>query len=313
MVFLDKDILTDMPVHAAMVYVAIRCMMRNEQTEDYYTAGRICHALRLSFDRYWNDQTKFGILYMMNMNLLMPIAHDDFSHGHVFDISKLQLNIKNRYYIKVPEEDLYLIAQSDMSNSKKMALMKYYLMVLGTFNHSKELGEYTGKVGCMPISHLAQLTGVSERTAQRYNECLEQLGLLYIHRSADFIKTSTGLSQITNVYSKAEDKQLCIEYAKEFEGRSGYNNKTLKSYKTKGQADRNRALAQMYLQMTKGKKYDSDTTEEIRQYIENKNKKVQQELEFFIEEGASEELIQMLQSKIRDVSVFKQEVKEGIA
>ena len=311
MIYLSKAIVEDIPISALPVYISMRMRMHKGQEEDYITAGTICYTLGLPFDRYWHDETRVGMLWLWDKDHIDIVERDTVNHGCVIDISKLNLQ-QGEYFIQIDEDDLLRITKSDLQNNKKLSMIKYYITLMGSFNHSKDLKEYSGKVSTVPISFLASQTGISEKSIQRYNEWLEDHELIYIHRSADFIKKAGGLSQITNVYSRPCDKRVCDEYAKQYEEQYGYNS-SVKSYKTKGQADRNRSLAQKYRQMCKGKQYDPETTEEIRRYIENTNRKAQEELDTMIEVGATEELIELLKSKIRDTSVFEQTVKEEIA
>lgn len=311
MIYLSKAIVEEIPISALPVYIGIRMSMHKGQTEGYITAGTICYALGLPFDKYWHEETKIGMLWLWDMDYIDLIERDTVNHGCVVDISRLNLQ-QREYFIQIDEADLLRITKSDLQNNKKLSMIKYYITLIGSFNHSKDLKNYSGKVSTVPISYLASQTGISEKSIQRYNDWLEEHDLIYIHRSTDFVKKSSGLSQITNVYSRPCDKQLCDEYASQYEEQYGYNS-SVRSYKTKGQADRNRSLAQKYHQMCKGKQYDPETTEEIKRYIENTNKKAQEELDTMIEIGAAEEVIELLKNKIRDTSVFEQIVKEEIA
>ena len=303
MIYLEKAVVEQIPITALPVYISMRMMMHQNQTEDYYTAGRICYTLKLPFSKYWHDETKIGIEWLIIKERIAIKEKDPVDHGYIFDVSNLNLP-QGGFFIMIDEKDLFRITTSDLQNAKKLTMIKLYVTLIGSFNHSRDLGIYKGKVSTVSIKYLAEQLGVAEKTIMRDIKWLEENGLIYVHRSNDFVKTYDGLKQITNVYSKPEDRQICDEYALEYEKNYGYKTKSVKSHKTKTQADNNRSLAQKYIQMTKGKEYDQKTTEEVRRYVENMNAKWQKEVDFFEEMGNQEESVAYFKSMIRDMSVF---------
>lgn len=87
------------------------------------------------------------------------------------------------YYTTVPIAALQRILQSGIS--KKMELCLYLIWMLGTRN-------VVTKVSNQKIEYFANCVDVSERTIQRYNAALEELGIVEIERSENVMRSPGG-------------------------------------------------------------------------------------------------------------------------
>ena len=136
--------------------------------------------------------------------------------------------------------------------------------------------------------------------------------MIYIYRSNDKIKEDDSLRQITNCYSRYEDKDLCEMYASDFEDKMGYKHRIVRTKKNKEQADNNRRLAQIYNRICEGygDSYDEDTIRKVYKYVTNKNKTVIDEIDKKQSQeymsSSDKDYVKNLQSQIRDTLIFEQ-------
>lgn len=215
------------------------------------------------------------------------------------------------YFVKMFVEEIQQILLLEESIKKKMSLLKYFIVICSTFNWSKDMGKYQGKISGMSLEYFADLTGISSKTCNRYNIILEKNHLLFVYRSNDKMKNFDGtMRQINNCYSRYCDKELCIAYATDYENRYGYEHKIVQTRKNKEEADKNRRLAAIYNRICEGHEYPIEVVREVQKYIRNKNqylqklideKKAQSYMAF-----SEKEWVARLESQLRDESVFLQ-------
>ena len=140
----------------------------------------------------------------------------------------------------------------------------------------------------------------------------DEMKMIYIYRSNDKIKEDDSLRQITNCYSRYEDKDLCEMYASDFEDKMGYKHRIVRTKKNKEQADNNRRLAQIYNRICEGygDSYDEDTIRKVYKYVTNKNKTVIDEIDKKQSQeymsSSDKDYVKNLQSQIRDTLIFEQ-------
>lgn len=230
---------------------------------------------------------------------------------YIIDFEKLYLDTEKDYFVKMFVEEIQQILLLEESIKKKMSLLKYFIVICSTFNWSKDMGKYQGKISGMSLEYFADLTGISSKTCNRYNIILEKNHLLFVYRSNDKMKNFDGtMRQINNCYSRYCDKELCIAYATDYENRYGYEHKIVQTRKNKEEADKNRRLAAIYNRICEGHEYPIEVVREVQKYIRNKNqylqklideKKAQSYMAF-----SEKEWVARLESQLRDESVFLQ-------
>ena len=313
---------------AFLAYIALRKLLNQQMQisginsfEDCVSCHRLCYILAEQILPCYVNTIYQGIKDLDALKLITVKQEFSTSKSHEFII-----NLKNIYCDAL--KDLYIVIKNfeikkllnctEIRSEKRIALLRYLITLIGTFNNSSDFDYGAGKIGYMPITYIAHIASISESTAKRYNKILSELKLIYIYKAHDAFIIDGRLRQITNTYSRYSDRSICISFGKEKENK-GYNHQVVTPRKTKQQADHNRSLAQKYHTIlnwySTGQpcKYEKSLVEEIYKYVSNKNKSLQQ----MIDEKTSqleqsgqiskseEEYIDRLRSQIRDTEVLK--------
>ena len=218
--------------------------------------------------------------------------------SYLVETQSLFVDTRKERFIVAHSEDIDAIMKAD--NTIRIQLVRYYIYLMRTLNADITVYDDEGNpknniVGHQPQSYLSYLTDISTHTIMRYNSILEKMHVIYVYRANDFILTDNGLKQITNVYGRYADKEYLIKYGNSLKEQYGSYNLT---YKTKSESNTKRRLAQMYLQLCKGKTYSEDKIREIYDYIIAQNKKYRNLAE-------SEQNKSYLEN-IKDETVFRQ-------
>lgn len=269
-------------------------------------------------EEYWKENEYDSNLLSILKQGIAELAKEDYiriikdlKNEYIIDFEKLYLDTEKDYFVKMFVEEIQQILLLEESIKKKMSLLKYFIVICSTFNWSKDMGKYQGKISGMSLEYFADLTGISSKTCNRYNIILEKNHLLFVYRSNDKMKNFDGtMRQINNCYSRYCDKELCIAYATDYENRYGYEHKIVQTRKNKEEADKNRRLAAIYNRICEGHEYPIEVVREVQKYIRNKNqylqklideKKAQSYMAF-----SEKEWVARLESQLRDESVFLQ-------
>ena len=179
----------------------------------------------------------------------------------------------NERYTIVHLDDIQKIMASD--SPIKPQLIKFYIYLMSTINSKITVYDVSGAekkniIGMQPQQYLSHITGMSTHTIMRYNRILEEMEVIYVCRSNDFIVTDSGLKQLVNVYGRYADREYLIKYSKGLKEQY----QTYKHTQSKDNAtNTKRRLAQMYLQLCKDKMYSDDEIREIYEYVISQNKK----------------------------------------
>ena len=179
----------------------------------------------------------------------------------------------NERYTIIHFDDIQRIMASD--SPIKPQLVKFYIYLMSKINSKITVYDVSGEekkniIGMQPQQYLSHITGMSTHTIMRYNRILEDMEVIYVCRSNDFIVTDSGLKQFANVYGRYADKEYLIKYGNSLKEQYGSYNHT---YKKKTETNTKRRLAQMYLQLCKGKMYSEEEIKEIYDYITAQNQK----------------------------------------
>lgn len=196
---------------------------------------------------------------------------------------------------------------------KKIRMLKYYVALVSTFDWSLD-----GKIGHMSQEYIATQADNSTRTCQRYNDILVEMQMIYVYKSNDKVRSDDKLKQIKNCYSRYEDKDVCERYASAYEDMNGVEHKIVRTKKNKEQADNNRRYAQIYNRICEGygDSYDEATIKKVYNYVTNKNKSLQSDINdkyeqpYYKEKGqlsySDQAWVEKLESQIRDTLIFEQ-------
>lgn len=104
------------------------------------------------------------------------------------------INREEESFAYVPYDCLYNILTSDNANAMQIAY--YFINMVGTIN-------YKTKIGNQSIKYLAELAGVSESTAIKYNKALEDLGVIIINRIDSGMVDGGNIKHFKNKYALA--------------------------------------------------------------------------------------------------------------
>lgn len=287
-IFLNKEIVTskDLSHNAIMVYVGLRMIMsrdmlwtNGDSAIDSVSLVRIAYQLSKSeeIEKSFLDAIKHGLEELAENQL---ITIKEIYKDYLIDFTLLHLDTSNSYFITAERSEVQAIMSSGEQTRKKIPLLRYFLAIISTFNHSDYMEELSGKIGGMSIDYIAKQACINNQmSCIRYNETLEKMYLIYVHRSNDKIKLGDNLKQINNCYSRYKDRDLCIHFATDYENLYGYAHSVIKTKKQKDEADNNRRLAAYYNQICMGTSYPIDTVREVKKYIHNKNTYLHSEID----------------------------------
>lgn len=277
-IFLSKKVLENPNIsnEGLAVYTALRYMMSTNiylgvsyNLISYWLYKSASSRKRLGF-------IKNGLSNLIENELISVV----FSIGTdmVLDVSNLMFQTKKSknnensgdYFIKIYLSEIRSILTIN-KNISKFSLLKYFIVLIGTINNSDNIlfPFAKNKVGSFTIRYLAEKSDISENTINRpggYNSILEDMKLIYIHRSHDYLKFSdTGeIRTFSNVYGRYDDKDIILEYAKKLGVTYGESHK--KSYTFKNNSNKLRSISARYNAFIKGKSY---TQAELQQLYED--------------------------------------------
>lgn len=328
--FLNKDLVTGntLTVDGVLAYVALRTIvdesipLYNKTTsKDCVSVNRLAYSLigDMDYEKVLVDSLVRGLTEMASAEYI-TISKDlstKASYEYVLDLSNLYLDTEKDNYITVFPNEVYKILTCKEVMKKKIAMLKYFLALISTFDWSSnmkakaDLPNLQGKIGHMSQQFIADQADNSTRTCQRYNDILEEMKMIFVYKSNDKVRVNDKLKQIKNCYSRYADKDMCEAYASNYENIVGHNHKIILTQKSKEQADKNRRLGAIYNQICMGNTdYDEDTIKAVYKYICNTNKALQKDIDAKYEQSylsdSDRAWIEKLESKIRETSIFEQ-------
>ena len=325
-IFLQNNIITDesMSNDEVFAYVAIRKAMsqlipiidsENADKKMYISAEQLCFALTGDIIDAYLDMLINGINGLLKRRLITSDGDSQSQYGYIIDVSQIYFNTKEIYFTIVEEWEIKKILTWSKIKyvSKRVSLMRYFIVLISTFNHSKDALYGGGKIGHMSIKYIADKAKTSDKSAKRYNKDLEEMQLLYVYRTNDKYLIDGHFKQIKNTYSRYADKEICNAFAYENESQ-GYIHNVVIPIKNKEKADYNRSLGAKYRALVKwyvngeAYKYDDYTIHNVYWYIKNKNAKLEELIAKKHDVSGGKlsdndlEYINKLKKQIRDIS-----------
>lgn len=203
---------------------------------------------------------------------IIKVNHKFNKSQYVCDITNLYFGQNKEYFVTIDYDELHKIMNIE-TKSDKFKIFRYFVSIVGCFNLSTNIDEkYRGKVCGYAIDVINEL--IPKRTAIRYNEILEENKIIYIHRSDDILLylDTNEIKRIINTYGRYEDRALVEEFALKYQNDYGWNHIKQKRKSENEEANRNRALGQMYKNYNNGKQYDPETVKKILQWAIKKEK-----------------------------------------
>ncbi len=325
--FLNKGLVTGIALtqDGVLAYMALRTIVdesiplyNKTSSVDCVSLNRMAYALVGSQEKYEKvllDSLQRGIYELKFANVLDILQ--DFStktsYEYLLDMANMRLDTEKENFMFVYPEEVHKILNCDEIMKKKISMLRYFVSLISTFNWCKSMRNLQGKISTMSIEYIATQAGMmSQRTCIRYNEILSEMKMIYVYKSNDKERVGDKLKQIKNCYSRYADKDVCEEYASNYEDWRGAQHIIVRTQKNKEQADNNRRLAQIYNRIRDGygDTYDEETIRKVQKYIVNKNKTLQEEIDA---KHAQEDMtdsdrrwVEKLESQIKDESVFEQ-------
>ena len=319
-IFLKNELITGniLTKNGVLAYIALRILIdesiplyNKTFSMDCISVNRLAYLLvgNINYEKALIDSLQRGI-YELSSGAWISIHKDlstNKSYEFVLDLQKIWIDTeKDRFTVVYPNE-VYKIMTCNEKTDKRIRILKYYVALISTFDWS-----LNSKIGHMIQEYIAEQADCSVKSCRRYNDILVDMKIIYIYKSNDKLRTNDKLKQIKNCYSRYEDKDICERYASAYEDMYGIEHKIVHTKKNKEKADNNRRLAQIYNRICEGygDSYDETTIKNVYNYIINKNKALQSDIDSKNRQDYltknDKAWVKKLESQIRDTLIFEQ-------
>lgn len=269
-VYLKKDLVKSLDTDALLVYVALRSMYHENEEEFYVSVNSLCYRLfgNCTYTRTFKDCVVCGFGTLVKRG--MVVVKEELNKTE-FVVDAKGLHFKDCFFIGIDLEYIRMACNVNVRVDRG-SLVKYLLTMVGTLCNDPnyfqgcEYEHMKGKIGFMPISYIAQESGISEQTALSYNTILEDNKIMYIYRfhHTYYDEIQEKIKSLNNLYGLYESKKDVLKFAR------GAAAKYDVPFKGTNDADKRRSLSMKYNAMKKGKKYSEEETKEILEYIKSK-------------------------------------------
>lgn len=269
-VYLRKDLIKDFDGDTMLAYIALRSMYHKGEEEFYVSINMLCYRLfgNIGYTRTFKDAVYSGFSNLVQRGI---ISIKNQINKMEFIVNGQGLYFEDCFFIGIDLEYIRMACGVD-SRVDRGSLVKYLLTMVGTLCNDPykfqdvQVKHMKGLVGFMPISYIAQESGVSEQTALSYNTILEDAKIIYVYRHGHTYQDTDGnIKTINNNYGLYENKQEVLGYANGFARMQGY---TVHD----GDTNKRRSLAAKYNAMCKGKQYSEEEVKEILEYVNSRSK-----------------------------------------
>lgn len=272
-VYLRKDLVKELDTNALLVYIALRSMYHKGEDEFYVSINSLCYRLfgNISYTRAFKDSIVSGFGALVERR--MVVVKDQINKTE-FIINGEGLFFEKCHFIGIDLEHIRMALAVD-SRVDRGSLVKYLLTMVGTLCNDPlyfqgcEYEHMKGTIGFMPISYIAQESGISEQTACTYNTILEDNNIMYIYRfhHTYYDEIQEKVKSLNNLYGLYENKKNVLKFARGCAAK--YDIPFVADARD---ADKRRSLSMKYNAMQKGKQYSEEETKEILEYIKSKER-----------------------------------------
>lgn len=274
--FILKDILQDKNIsdEAFTVWCGLRNIMIKDVTEYFVSFNSIaCSVFNRIPNRYELEAMKKGYTELKDKEYIKELLAFSKTEFKV-DLSALYFEQGQGFFSDLSAEEMNKIMSIDCGRHSKYKLLRYFACQVGSFNKSKDMSYYKGKIGGMSLDYFSELIPITKPTCIAFNEILEENELLFVIRHKDFLQgvKYNGVSdirEIPNTYSRWEDQEMAQAYA---ERTHGYKYFVEQEKQKTVIANKNRGLAQKLKHFRAGREYDLETIKQLYVYAEGKNK-----------------------------------------
>lgn len=252
-----------------MIYMKSKKLYHVNGSSIYYSlSGNIC------ISQYIINEFNNGIVGLNSKDILIITQNNNNTDFEV-DLSKFNIsNTKENYYTIVSVDEILKIINS--GEKYRFKILRYFLYLVSTFMCSSK-DKYVP-----PISHrsgnqmIIDLGFKNVKTAYRYNEILQNLGLIYVYKAGDFLEVTDkndirSIKSISNTYGRYKDKDIIIQEGKNYVEGYGVKTKELAEIK---KSKSTRSASQKFNLWCNGKKeYSYDELKKIYTTLVEHNKK----------------------------------------
>lgn len=274
--FIEKRITQnkDISDEAFVVWCGLRNIMQKDVKEYFVSFNMIAHSVfnRVP-NRYELEAIKKGYKELVDKEHIKELVEYSKSE-HVVDLSDLYYEKGQGYFADLSMEEMHKIMSIDCGRHSKYKLLRYFTAQVGSFNKSKEMSYWNGKIGGMSLDYFSELIPITKPTCISFNAILEENELLFVIRHKDFYSfvghKGQELREIPNTYSRWEDQALAKHFAENTHGYKYFEDQA--NVKTSA-ANEKRSLAQKLNRFMNGTEYDIETIKKLYAYAEERNKK----------------------------------------
>lgn len=325
-IFLKKEILNHelLNDNAISTYIALRSMYLQDRPITYVSINQLCYELfgNITYTRTMKEKIQDGLNQLIGQQII-SVKDQIGKSEYLLDVSGLHIDSSKGtkdYYTKVTLDEIRTIFNVT-GRIDKCALAKFFVLTISTINYTETIRTIRGEfadihnfVGFMPMSYLATIAGVADSVAGSYMAILERQQLLYVFRHTEYKWDieKNKISSFVNKYGRYKDKEYIRMYAVNYENYSCIS--TVSKMQKRKDANKRRSLTQKYHSMCSGKKYSEKETQEILEFMYQKN----QDIKTKITEMRNRELkeyeqgiLSALEAKLLDESVFDKLLKNN--
>lgn len=304
-IFLKKDVVNDTKLtpEGLAVYIALRQIVKNHENNYYVSANMIAFILTGSCPkRKTVDSVKLGIDNLIDNMKLISVINKINSYEFILDLSSLIFDTSKHHFIIIKDTEVKNI----MEYKSKFALLKYFVLLVGTFNNSNILnGCHKFSVGFTAIETMVKNFGIAKSSILSYNNVLLDKELIYIHRFDDYIKTNNGeVKNLQNFYGRFEEREFIKEYAIQYSNAVGSEKCSKKT--NKRIANKKNSYLQKYNAMCRGAIYSENDIKELYEFILKYNSEQDKVINMFKNDSSeyAKEQLEKASNKKKDIHEF---------
>lgn len=253
----NKTILsTKLSQNGYLAYLGMLMVLRQNKTHYYVNTDYLAYLLSNQYpvNNNFKNHIRNVFYELSNLNLISIEKKNTSNKEWIVDTEKFiehsKINKENKtklnFYTSIDENDIYTILSiTDSQYHKKyITLIRFYSYLLSTI-HNKDDG-YRG-TGFTSISDMEITIGYNRKTISKYIQQLEELKLIFVFRSKDFIKYDNGdIVEISYTYGRFKDKDKVLHVGRTYENSYGEKTKAAHKKIRKQAGDKTRKYSQMY-------------------------------------------------------------------
>lgn len=218
-ILINKDYLLENELSSEALLVFIELKIKYRKPEIYFNSTLLSI---YAFGEDFTDKQRNIIVKGFNELVdsdIIKINKNIRNEIFICDISEVLKIEKHQFYLSIYMEEFSKIINLN-DNVNVCRVLKYFLNLIGTFDAREKTDvKYRHKIGSSSQKTLSNLCKIDVATMIKYNKILEKNKIIHItkRKAAVVNQVQSGriFKQVSNVYSRYEDKKLCEEYIKE--------------------------------------------------------------------------------------------------